>query len=132
MKPNEFMARAERAVISAKLLLDNGDKVGACDRAYYAMFDAARAALLALNPDLEAVASKTHNGLMSAFSLHVIKLGRLPVELGKAFNRAEELRLVADYSCGVVTDEKAQWVVGEAGRFVDAIRREFLSVAQKD
>lgn len=43
----EFMAKAERAAESAKLLLEAGDADGACNRAYYAMYDAARAALLA-------------------------------------------------------------------------------------
>lgn len=43
----ELMAKAERAAASAKLLLEVGDADGACNRAYYAMYDAARAALLA-------------------------------------------------------------------------------------
>ena len=42
------MGKASRAVASAKLLLDAGDVDGACNRAYYAMFDAAHAALLTL------------------------------------------------------------------------------------
>lgn len=41
------MAKAMQAAASAKVLLDAGDTDGACNRAYYAMFDAARAALLA-------------------------------------------------------------------------------------
>jgi uncharacterized protein (UPF0332 family) len=39
------MQKAARALDSARLLLDAGDTDGACNRAYYAMFDAARAAL---------------------------------------------------------------------------------------
>jgi uncharacterized protein (UPF0332 family) len=35
------MSKAARAVASARLLLDHGDVDGACNRAYYAMFDAA-------------------------------------------------------------------------------------------
>jgi uncharacterized protein (UPF0332 family) len=42
----ELMDKARRAATSARLLLDMGDLDGACSRAYYAMFDAARAALL--------------------------------------------------------------------------------------
>ncbi|MBL8510379.1 MAG: HEPN domain-containing protein, partial [Betaproteobacteria bacterium] len=41
------MAKADRACQSAHMLLASGDVEGACNRAYYAMFDAARAALLA-------------------------------------------------------------------------------------
>lgn len=42
-----LMAKAVRACASARALLDLDDVDGACNRAYYAMFDAARAALLA-------------------------------------------------------------------------------------
>lgn len=41
------MAKAETACSSARVLLELGDVDGASNRAYYAMFDAARAALLA-------------------------------------------------------------------------------------
>ena len=41
----DLMAKAGRADVSARALLDPGDADGACSRAYYAMFDAARAAL---------------------------------------------------------------------------------------
>ncbi len=44
MNATELMAKANQALASAKLLLDTGDADGACNRAYYAMFDAARAA----------------------------------------------------------------------------------------
>ena len=43
-----LMAKARTACASARTLLDRQDTDGACNRAYYAMFDAARAALLAL------------------------------------------------------------------------------------
>jgi hypothetical protein len=46
MNAGELMEKANRVVASAKLLLDAGDVDGACNRAYYAMFDAARAALI--------------------------------------------------------------------------------------
>lgn len=47
MKPDALMSKARQAVKSAQVLLAEGDVDGACNRAYYAMFDAARAALLA-------------------------------------------------------------------------------------
>ncbi|MCO6434390.1 hypothetical protein [Nitrosomonas nitrosa] len=47
MKAQDLMAKVIQAAASAKLLLDTGDADGASNRAYYAMFDAARAALLA-------------------------------------------------------------------------------------
>lgn len=50
MKPCEMMDKAERAEASARLLLDSGDTDGASNRAYYAMFDAARAVLFVYAP----------------------------------------------------------------------------------
>lgn len=46
MTIDQLLIKASQAATSARLLLAAGDTVGACDRAYYAMFDAARAALL--------------------------------------------------------------------------------------
>ncbi len=59
------------------------------------MFDAARAALLASEAPVEPEIARTHGGLVSAFSLHLVKTGRVSVELGKALNKAEELRFFA-------------------------------------
>ena len=42
------MEKADRALTSARALLEMNDGDGACNRAYYAMFDAAHAALLAI------------------------------------------------------------------------------------
>jgi uncharacterized protein (UPF0332 family) len=39
----DLMAKAKRAVASAHKLLQDNDSDGACNRAYYAMFDTARA-----------------------------------------------------------------------------------------
>ena len=41
-----LMAKAAQAVASARVLLETNDADGATNRAYYAMFDAAQAALL--------------------------------------------------------------------------------------
>ncbi len=43
MSPQDLIIKAERAIESAKLLHEAGDVDGACNRAYYAMFDAAKA-----------------------------------------------------------------------------------------
>ena len=103
-----------RAAASAKLLLDTGDTDGACNRAYYAMFDAARAALLSPEAPVVAEVAKTHSGLISAFSLQLVKTGRVPVELGKALNKVEDLRLIADYKGDPIEAADATWAVQQA------------------
>lgn len=72
------MRKAESSLGAARLLLDNGYTDEACSRAYYAMFDAARAALLVANAPVEAEVARTHSGLMSAFSQHIVSLRRGP------------------------------------------------------
>jgi len=124
VNPKELMDKASRAVASAKLLLEAGDVDGACNRAYYAMFDAARAALLWAGSDVSPTVAKTHSGLISAFSLHLVKTGRLPIEIGKALNRAAEIRMIADYTGDEVPADKAQWVIDQAVLFVDVVQRE--------
>jgi uncharacterized protein (UPF0332 family) len=120
----ELMDKADRAAASATLLLDAGDFDGACNRAYYAMFDAARAALIGCGVPADQAVAKTHSGLIAAFGLHLVKTGRLPADLGKALNRASEVRLAADYTGDVIDAAQARRVVEQAGAFIAAIRRE--------
>lgn len=60
MNAQELMAKAHRAVASARNLLQDNDGDGACNRAYYAMFDAARAALIASKSPVPPEIAKTH------------------------------------------------------------------------
>jgi uncharacterized protein (UPF0332 family) len=121
------MQKATQASVSARLLLDAGDIDGACNRAYYAMFDAARAALIASKSPVPPEVARTHNGLIAAFGLHLVKPGLVANELGRIFNRAEEIRLVADYKGDSVELEDAREVVIQADRFVEAMRAQFFS-----
>ena len=73
MTAKDLMEKAWRAVESAKLLLNVGDTDGACNRAYYAMFDGAKAALLAIRAEVDTNAIKSHSGLISQFKLPSIK-----------------------------------------------------------
>lgn len=127
MNAAELMAKATRAAESAGILLNAGDLDGACNRAYYAMFDAARAALLATGVQTAAEVPRTHGGVISAFSLHLVKPGRVSLELGRALNRAEEIRLVADYKGETVDRQHATWAVAQATAFVQAMRQVFPS-----
>lgn len=116
------MAKASRALASAKLLLDSGDVDGACNRAYYAMFDAARAALLSVNAPVPSEIARTHSGLITAFSLHLVKPGLVAVEHGRSLNKVEDLRLIADYKGDPVTLENAAWALEQSENFLLAIQ----------
>jgi len=120
--PQELMSKAERALASAQLLLSSGDVDGACNRAYYAMFDAARAALLVVQAPVLAEVARTHSGLISAFSLHLVKPGLVAVEHGRSLNKVEDLRLIADYRGDLVDLDKAAWALEQARNFLQAVQ----------
>ncbi|HWJ36308.1 MAG TPA: HEPN domain-containing protein [Steroidobacteraceae bacterium] len=121
MSPAELIARARRSAASAKLLFDAGDINGACNRAYYAMFDAARAALVAGDESVRSEAIKTHSGLIAAFSLHVIKPGLIPAQYGKSLRQVDQIRVIADYSDEEVDRERGLSVIGQGDQFIEAV-----------
>lgn len=121
MNAAELIARARRSATSANLLFDAADMNGACNRAYYAMFDAARAALLVDNESLKPESIKTHSGLIAAFSLHLIKSGRIPTHYGKSLRQADQIRLTADYSDEEIDRGTTSAAIDEANRFVEAV-----------
>jgi len=122
VKAQNLMVKAVQAVASAKVLLDTGDCDGASNRAYYAMFDAARAALLASGFDV----GKTHRGVLNAFSERLVKDGTVPQEMGRLLKRAETFRYVADYEGNSVELSDAKEMVKHAETFVASMRIEFV------
>ncbi len=126
LTPSVLMSKAVRACASARALFDLNDVDGACNRAYYAMFDAARAALLASGAPVQPDIGKTHNGLISAFGQHLVKNGPISKEMGRLMKRAEEIRLVADYKGDSVELADAREMVEQAEVFVETMRAEFM------
>ena len=122
MKAQDVMAKAQQAVTSAQLLLGAGDVDGACNRAYYAMFDAARVALLASGQEV----GKTHKGVLNAFSEHLVKTGTFPKEVGRLLKHAETFRYIADYEGGSVEQSDACVMVNQAKIFVETVREKFM------
>lgn len=126
------MAKADTACSSARALLDLGDVDGAASRAYYAMFDAARAALLASGAPVEPDIGRTHSGLIGAFGNFLVKNGPVSKEVGRLLNRAHEIRLVADYNGDSVEPADAKEVVEQAETFVATMRAEFMPKESDD
>ncbi|WP_298220507.1 HEPN domain-containing protein [Halothiobacillus sp.] len=126
LTPEAMMVKASTACSSARALLDLGDVDGAANRAYYAMFDAARAALLASGAPVEPDVGRTHSGLIGAFGNHLVKNGPISKEVGRLLNRAHEIRLVADYNGNSVESDDAREMVKQAEIFVSVIRTEFM------
>lgn len=132
LTPDALMAKADTACSSARALLDLGDMDGATNRAYYAMFDAARAALLASGALVEPDIGRTHSGLIGAFGNYLVKNGPFSKDVGRILNRAHEIRLVADYNGDSIGHADAQEMVEQAETFVAAMRAEFMPEASDD
>lgn len=121
MTPDVLTSKAVTAISSARLLLDHGDVDGACNRAYYAMFDAAKAALMSLAPGGDSALTKTHGGLISAFGLNLVKSWPTADRPGKVPEPRHEVRQIADYTGDEVSAEHSRALVEEAEMFVNCI-----------
>lgn len=92
-----YFAKSLRALDEAHILLASGHTEGACNRAYYAMFDAAHAALWEKGVENDDAPIKTHNGLLARFGKELVQKGFIEASLGKALNTVQNFRQIADY-----------------------------------
>ena len=112
------LSRAERALRSAKLLLEHGELEGAASRAYYAMFHATRAILFS-----KGLKAKTHKGTVSLFGEHIVKKGVLGEEYADALRKAFDLRQKSDYEIYAELDGKlVKETVNNAKKFIAKVK----------
>lgn len=97
------------------------DHDGTCNRAYYAMYNAVRAALIAIGEE-QAAGAKTHHGLHTSFAALLVKPGFLPKSLGTKFTDVERRRLIADYVGDGASAEDAAVAIESAETFVAAMK----------
>jgi len=112
---------------SARLLLDSGDLISAVNRAYYAMFDAARAALSAIDPKL--LNTKTHATLIRRFGKHLVEERGFDRTLGRLFSQTEGVRIGVDYEDDPIDENTVGKIIEGAELFVAAVE-EFLRKAK--
>ncbi len=113
-----WLERADQALQDAHLLRDAGSVEACLNRAYYASFYAAQAALLGVSER-----PKTHSGTHARFALHFVPTGRLAKATGSLLTRAFQTRLLADYDAVIVTDTNAAAdALADAEAFVTAVR----------
>ncbi len=106
---SDLPTAAREAAEEARALFRLSLYRGACSRAYYAMFNAARAMLLMKGHRREA--AKTHKSVLRLFSLEFVQTGAFDAELARALRRAADARHMADYEGGVSEEEAAQIMV---------------------
>jgi uncharacterized protein (UPF0332 family) len=108
----------------ARLSLQNHDPDSAVNRAYYAMFNISRAALLSSGV-AEGELPRTHRGVSEAFREHAVLTNRIDSELASSLGRAESLRLMADYTAKQIDRDAGIQVVARAETYVLTVERAF-------
>lgn len=88
---DEFQ-RALDELKSAKVLQENELHFKSIVSAYYAVYHAAKAALL-----LKGVIPQSHEGIERMFSLYYVKTKEIEVDIGRIIGRLMKLREEADY-----------------------------------
>ena len=124
MTPEQYLKRAYQRLHATHVLLEDGAFEDACNRAYYAVFEATRAALAAVGQPVP----KTHRGLNSQFHAHVVRIHRQYIsdDIAQSLSKLEDIRLMADYMDKPPHPEQAQEAFNMAKAFVNAIQSTFL------
>ena len=117
---SNFWDKAQQTAASAHTLLSIGDGSGAVNRAYFAMFHAARSTLERVQPELSA--SKRHATIIGKFALHVVRQRGLDPIHGRAFNLAFDQRMIADYEGEPINPEVAREIVEDMDRFLVGVQ----------
>ncbi len=113
------LVQAAECVEDARVLLDNDRFAAAVARAYYAMFHAATATLLAQN-----IRRRSHHSLLSAFGEHLVKTGRIDRSFFEHLRETFERRQQADYEpLADVDRQTAQESLDHAINFIDACKK---------
>lgn len=115
-RSEEFIAEARERLAVARAALETDALSAAVSLAYYAMLNAARAAL-----SEEDLYAKTHSGTWLLFRQTFVESERFDAELATDAEKTQGLRLGADYEARQVSVEEAESVVELADRFVAAI-----------
>lgn len=115
-RSQEFLDGARRKLEAARVVFDAGLPQDAAAAAYYAMLNAARAAL-----SEEDLYAKTHRGVWALFSDTFIRTGRLDAALPTRAEEARKAREEADYGVGGADAREAETIIAHAEEFVAAV-----------
>ncbi len=102
MKDNvdNYMSRAYDCLRQARILMNDDEYTGVCNRTYYAYFDSIRALLATLD-----IATRSHAAVQNLFSLHFVKAGLFAREDIWVVSKLFEMRQESDYDADPAVDE---------------------------
>jgi uncharacterized protein (UPF0332 family) len=117
------LAKAERSLKSALLLLENHDLEAAISRTYYACFYIAAGLL-----ELQGLRFKSHRAVISSFHLNFIKPAVMNQQYSKLLTALFNERHIADYDQTSLVVEEVLAYIKETENFIEAARPFFRSV----
>ena len=112
--------QADESLDEARFLFEgNKSPRSIINRAYYSMFYAILSLLV-----FEPFSSSKHSGVISYFNRHFIKRGVFSLELGRAVNKAFDLRQRGDYREQVnLTADQAEPFLDWARKLIDSVKK---------
>ena len=111
--------QAEESLDEARYLLaGNKSPRSVVNRAYYSMFYSILALLI-----FEPYSSSKHSGVLSYFNRHFIKGGMIPKDIGRAVNKAFDIRQRGDYREQISLDpNQVEPYIDWAEKLIDSVR----------
>ena len=111
--------QAEESLDEARYLLaGNKSPRSVINRAYYSMFYSILALLI-----FEPYSSSKHSGVLSYFNRHFIKNGMIAKDIGRAVNKAFDIRQRGDYREQVsITSTQVTPYIDWADKLIEAVR----------
>ncbi|MEI6501956.1 MAG: HEPN domain-containing protein [Armatimonadota bacterium] len=114
-----LIAKAERSIRVAEMLVGTGDTDFSVSRSYYAMFYLAEALLLG-----EGERFSSHGAVLSALGRRFAVTGRIPKHVHQHMHRAYEAREAGDYHiANEIADDVASTQVERAREFLALVKR---------
>jgi len=111
--------RAEEEIKSARILHRNKLFFKSVVSAYYAVYHAAKSALLEIG-----VLPRTHEGVERMFSLYYVKNKKISTDIGKIIGRLMKLREEADYYPEIIfTDKDSEDAIKLAVSFIGEVKK---------
>lgn len=108
---------AKSDLMSANILLKEGEYRGANNRAYYAVYHAITAVHA-----LDGKSYKRHKDTLANFNRDYVKMEIFPKTFGRRIARAEEIRHASDYDdFYIATKEKAEEQILTAKELIDQV-----------
>jgi hypothetical protein len=111
------LARADKSLQAARMLLENQLYEDCVSRSYYAVLHAAKAALIKIGVEAE-----SHQAVKRLFGLHLVKTEQIDKHFAEILTAQQEDREIGDYDIHIeIEQDRAAKRVRDAEKFVRRI-----------